>query len=114
MARGTWTDLEAGKRETRQHQYDAIEEVLRWKSGSIDAIIGGGEPTPLAEEPGQPPPTEVPAPTLDQLEGAIRAIAANPNRSQPLKEWAETLLVQVERLREADQREARALGEDVA
>lgn len=28
-----------------------LERALRWKPGSVDAILGGGEPTLLAEEP---------------------------------------------------------------
>lgn len=31
-----------------------IERALRWERGSIDDILAGGEPTPIAREPEQP------------------------------------------------------------
>lgn len=47
--RATWTGLEAATKETERYIYGPIERVLRWEPGSIDAIVGGGEPTALPE-----------------------------------------------------------------
>ncbi|MEV5211420.1 hypothetical protein AB0K35_28490 [Micromonospora sp. NPDC053740] len=98
IARGTWINLEADARKTLPHNYAGIERTLQWAPGSIRDILGGGQPTPLE------------GPTLSQLEEAVRAIGANPNRSGPLRQWADSLLEQITRLREAEQQEARERG----
>lgn len=44
-----------------------IEDALEWSAGSIDAIIAGGEPTPM--RPGTPPPAvEQPSQSIDREE----------------------------------------------
>lgn len=46
--RGTWTGLERGHRATEDYVYARIEKVLAWKPGSIDNVLGGGDPEQLA------------------------------------------------------------------
>lgn len=40
----TWQALERGTRAIRDHSYAGIERALRWRPGSIDTILDGGEP----------------------------------------------------------------------
>jgi transcriptional regulator with XRE-family HTH domain len=35
-----------------------LEQVLQWESGSIDAILAGGVPTPEQEKPSEPPESD--------------------------------------------------------
>ncbi|MEU8334875.1 helix-turn-helix transcriptional regulator [Micromonospora tulbaghiae] len=98
VARGTWINVESDSRKTLPHNYAGIERALRWAPGSVRSILAGGSPTPLE------------GPDLAQLEQAVREISANPNRSAPLRQWADSLLEQITRLREADQQEARERG----
>lgn len=52
-----------------------IEDALRWAAGSIDAVIAGGSPTPIAPETDPPnhEPDQAPA-TMDRDElEALRA-----------------------------------------
>lgn len=44
--RGTWTSVEEATRETAEYNYGPIERTLRWKLGSIDVILAGGDPVP--------------------------------------------------------------------
>jgi hypothetical protein len=46
--RATWSAAEKGAR-LRDYNWTAIERVLRWAPGSIEAVLEGGDPTPLAE-----------------------------------------------------------------
>lgn len=48
-----------------------IERALMWESGSVDAILDGGEPTPLPEEPPEEQPREKRWGLLEQIH-AIR------------------------------------------
>jgi hypothetical protein len=98
LSRGTWVNVESDARKTLPHNYAGIEHALHWAPGSIASILAGGEPTPLAE------------PSLAQLEEAVRAIGANPNRSEPLRRWAASLLDQISQLREAEEAEAKQRG----
>lgn len=43
--RETWRNLEAGTRQIRTYNHAAVERVLRWDFGSVEAILNGGEPT---------------------------------------------------------------------
>jgi hypothetical protein len=45
VARGTWTALEEGTRRTADSNYAGIEHALDWATGSVVAILRGGEPT---------------------------------------------------------------------
>lgn len=42
--RATWTTAEKGQRVPQSYNRAAIERTLRWRPGSIDAILAGGEP----------------------------------------------------------------------
>lgn len=44
--RATWSSAEKGDRATQPHNWAGIERALDWKTGSIAAILDGGEPTP--------------------------------------------------------------------
>lgn len=46
MARNTWTSLEDSTRRTAETAYAGIERALAWETGSVRAILDGGEPTP--------------------------------------------------------------------
>lgn len=52
VSRGTWEALEEASRRTRDAGYAGIERALRWRHGSIEAILHGGDPTPLPGTPG--------------------------------------------------------------
>jgi hypothetical protein len=47
ISRTTWIAVEAGSRETQSYNYAPIERVLRWEPGSIEAVLAGGEATPV-------------------------------------------------------------------
>ncbi|MER7167278.1 helix-turn-helix transcriptional regulator [Micromonospora sp. NPDC000207] len=96
VSRGTWANVEADARKTQPHNYAGIEQVLQWEPGSIRLVNDGGEPVVAA-----------PDVTLDRLEEKVRAISANPARSEPLRRWAASVLDQIQQLREADEIEAR-------
>jgi hypothetical protein len=50
MARGTWIAAETGTRRTSPHLYAGIETALFWEPGSVEAILGGGTPTEIADD----------------------------------------------------------------
>lgn len=104
--RATWSALERGERETEEYIFAGVERALDWDTGSIDAILRGDPPAPTRAAEPTPP-----VPDLMAMEDEIRAIIANPNRSEALKIWAEALLDQIEKLRRANQAEAEARGE---
>lgn len=67
----TWINVEKAA-PARGLTYRAIEEVLQWEPGSVDAILDGGDPTPTESQKDQPsgsslddlippPPTDYPA-----------------------------------------------------
>jgi len=68
LSRPTWAALEDGSRETLSYNYSTIERVLRWESGSIDAILAGGEATLIDE------PTPAPQPTRSNADMVIAMI----------------------------------------
>lgn len=45
----TLRELRAGAREPRELTKAAIERALEWEPGSVDAILAGGEPTPVPQ-----------------------------------------------------------------
>lgn len=95
LSRGTWVNIESDARKTLPHNYAAVERALNWAPGSIKGFLNGGQPTPIPDQP-----------NLAQLEAAVRAISGNPNRSDPLRRWAASLLDQISQLREAEEAEA--------
>jgi transcriptional regulator with XRE-family HTH domain len=58
ISRTTWISIEEASRDTHAHTYRAIERVLEWPEGAIEAILAGGEPV-QATEPARPPRREV-------------------------------------------------------
>ncbi|MEU1240085.1 helix-turn-helix transcriptional regulator [Micromonospora parva] len=48
--RATWSTAESGTRRTSEHNWAGIERALGWTTGSIAAILGGGDPTPVNDE----------------------------------------------------------------
>lgn len=74
LDRVTWTAAEGATRETRRAHFAAIERVLRWVPGSIDAILAGDKPTELPTALPEPPARPTPAePTLEQEIARLRA-----------------------------------------
>lgn len=47
--RQTWRAWERGEATPEEFNFVGIEAALKWKPGSVKAILGGGKPTPLAE-----------------------------------------------------------------
>ncbi len=43
--RDTWADMESGSRILRDYNYASVERALRWKPGSVDAVLAGGQAT---------------------------------------------------------------------
>lgn len=72
LDRVTWTAAEDASRETRRVHFAAIERVLRWRPGSIDAILAGQAPTELPVP--APAPARTPEPTLEQEIARLRAM----------------------------------------
>ncbi|MFG2056645.1 helix-turn-helix domain-containing protein [Micromonospora sp. NPDC048930] len=58
--RDTWTSAEKGTKRTAEYIYGPIERVLGWAPGSVDQILGGGEPTELPEEQAWKPAPQQP------------------------------------------------------
>ncbi|GAB1695155.1 helix-turn-helix domain-containing protein [Krasilnikovia sp. M28-CT-15] len=54
LSRITWGALEDGSRRTGDSKFAGIERALKWDSGSVAAILNGGDPTPVMED--TPPP----------------------------------------------------------
>jgi hypothetical protein len=100
--RGTWTSVERGDRDTEAFVYGPIERVLRWRRGSFEAALRGGNPIPEDQD--------LPAGGTD-LEQELRAIADNPRRSAHLRDWARSQLMQLAAIRAAARAEAEASGE---
>src|SRR3954453_21941659 len=44
IMRPTWTGMEHGSRRTAAYNFAAIERALDWRSGSIEAVLAGGQP----------------------------------------------------------------------
>lgn len=52
--RETLRQIRSGTSDIRALTQRAVEDALRWKSGSIRMILAGGEPTPLKARPERP------------------------------------------------------------
>lgn len=64
----TLRQVRRGSQDIRALTRAAIEEGLQWERGSIDAILAGGDPTPLSEpEPVVETPTLAPDPYVQRL-----------------------------------------------
>ncbi|MGA4726256.1 helix-turn-helix domain-containing protein [Micromonospora taraxaci] len=48
--RATWSTAESGARRTSEHNWAGIERALGWATGSIAAILNGGNPTPVQDQ----------------------------------------------------------------
>jgi hypothetical protein len=48
VMRPTWTGLEQGVRRTADYNFAAMERTLSWGPGSIESVLGGGDPAVLA------------------------------------------------------------------
>lgn len=72
VSRMTWDGLENATRATRDRNYARIEHALQWVSGSIEAILDGGEPTTVTDLADRPSPGG----PSDDFEAAILAIEA--------------------------------------
>lgn len=81
-----------------------LETSLGWRTGSVNTILNGGEPT-LVDTVRQP---------ANSVDEDLRRIAANPARSAQLRQWARDQLVQIAAIRAADQAEAEARGEQAS
>lgn len=76
-----------------------LEQVLGWETGSVDAILSGGEPTLVSRRPS------------GGIEAELQALVDNPHRSDRLREWARAQLVEIAAIRAANAAEAHARGE---
>ncbi len=47
ISRTTWIAIEEGSRRLSRHLWGALERRLGWATGSVQAIINGGEATPI-------------------------------------------------------------------
>lgn len=82
--RATWATIEEGSSRLQKHRWARIERALSWTPGSIQAVIDGGQPTPLKVERGSRTDLEeeldriqaldVPASTKRKLISAIVAL----------------------------------------
>ncbi|MFJ8687358.1 helix-turn-helix transcriptional regulator [Micromonospora wenchangensis] len=103
--RNTWSAVERGERETEDYTFGAIERALRWRPGSITAMLHGRAP-----EQGRPAhPT--PHLTDDQYAAAAalyKSIRDNPDRSRLLRDMAAASLEQLNAIRAADRAEGEA------
>lgn len=81
--RNTWAALERGERETEDYIFGGVERALRWKTGSVDAILAGGNP---AQNDEKPSPAN---PDWAKMLAEVQAIANNPDRSPGLRAWAQ-------------------------
>ncbi len=48
VSRQTWINIENGARRTNAANHAALERTLRWRPGSVAAVLNGDDPTPLA------------------------------------------------------------------
>ena len=60
--------MREGSKDIRPTTKTGVERALRWAYGSIEAVLSGGDPTPLADEP------KTPARKLSYQEIEIREI----------------------------------------
>lgn len=55
--RATWASLEANTNRLSRHLWSAVETTLQWQPGSIEAVLAGGDPTPVTRPTTTPPQT---------------------------------------------------------
>lgn len=90
VGRSTWINWETDKFVPEDFNFALIEGVLRWRAGSVAAVLGGGEPTPLS-----PDATVVPIgaglPPDDEFVRKLRARNLSPDYLDVLirEYWAE-------------------------
>lgn len=85
MARNTWAALERGSRRTQPHRNADIELTLNWGSGSVEAILDGGEPREVLS--GDP-----------LVERYVRE-ARGPRFSSPASDGQQELVDEIERIK---------------
>lgn len=88
----------------KPHVLRSLERALQWEPGSVDAILNGGDPTPIA------PPTTHPA-SPRTATAYLQELADNPNRTDALRNWARAQLMQLHEIQVLDEAEAIAKGE---
>lgn len=84
----------------------SLERALKWRTGSVEAILAGGNPIP-SDAPGTGDAD------FDALMGWLSHVADNPNRDAPLRAWARAQIDQLAAIRAADQAAAQERGEAV-
>jgi transcriptional regulator with XRE-family HTH domain len=52
--RATWASTEEEERRLSQHLWSGVERALAWAPGSVETILGGGEPTLIQLERAAP------------------------------------------------------------
>lgn len=80
-----------------------IERALRWAFGSMDAVLGGGEPTPLEAEPGRAGDKRP-----RYVQNVLRRMGEDPDYAQ----WVADLVETVQRGQPPDPKNVR--GKDTA
>lgn len=93
------SDLENGSRPLGAKAYAEVERVLRWQPGSVDAVLAGGDPTPV-EQPDLPPLSSVhPFRGVDSLRWRLH-IQAKPEaqRTDEERAWLAGSRVEQDRL----------------
>jgi transcriptional regulator with XRE-family HTH domain len=93
VSRTTWIAVESGTRETQVYNYGSIERVLQWTSGSVEAVLKGGEPTSRTIEPTVP---ELTADDAEEFDIEVEMIEAS-NLSRKDKD---TLIDEAHKMRE--------------
>lgn len=72
--------IRQGDGQLRPLTKDGIEDALQWQRGSIDAILAGGDPTPIGQRPAPARPEPESPPTLEELRDMVRESAAENER----------------------------------
>lgn len=109
----TLTALRKGQNEATEDTKRGVESALSWQPGSIDAILDGGEPTPLVEQR-IPIGQAVEADSAGSAESAADPLAGLPD--DPDERMAEVARRIEERSRENARitAERRRLAEEIA
>lgn len=92
ISRQTWAKIENGPGTSfEEYVLGRVEVALGWVAGTVEAILTDRRARPLADVAAQ-----------------MRAIANNPNRSEPLRRQATAVLAMIDAIRAADADEAEA------
>jgi transcriptional regulator with XRE-family HTH domain len=70
IMRPTWTGMEHGSRRTAAYNFAAIERALDWRSGSIEAVLAGGQPEASHSLTSSTEASPVPDDGAEQRDGA--------------------------------------------